>query len=143
MPLWVIAHTPTTFSNEEKQELAKAITTLYTKVQIPAFYVNVQFLELAPPNVYVGGDIPDKYAGITIHHIARAFDSDAAKKKFLDKVDSILTPRLKPKNMNWEYFIQQAPGDTWRMNGIVPPPTGSELEKEWLRRNKPVGEGNL
>jgi len=143
MPLWVIAHTPTTFSNEEKKELAQAITTLYTKVGIPAFYVNVQFFEMASTNMYIGGETPEKFAGIAIHHIARAFDNDVSKTKFLDKVDSILTPRLKPKNMNWEYFIQQAPGDTWRMNGIVPPQAGSELEREWLRRNKPVEEGHL
>jgi hypothetical protein len=56
----------------------------------------------------------------------------------LDKVDSILTPRLGEKGADWEYFIQETPRDLWRVNGMVPPAPGSEFEKGWLRLNKPV-----
>jgi phenylpyruvate tautomerase PptA (4-oxalocrotonate tautomerase family) len=141
MPLWVFTHTQNTFSAAEKSELAKLITVLYVKVHIPAFFVNVQFLELAPTDIYVGGEgrsEASKYAAISIYHPARAFDNDASKKKFLDKVDSILTPRLGEKGADWEYFIQETPRDLWRVNGMVPPAPGSEFEKEWLRLNKPV-----
>jgi hypothetical protein len=56
MPLWVFTHTQNTFSAAEKSELAKLITVLYVKVHIPAFFINVKFLELAPTGIYVGGE---------------------------------------------------------------------------------------
>lgn len=141
MPLWVFAHTPNAFSLEEKKELAQTITAIYTRLQIPAFYVNVQFFEMDPTNQYVGGESPSNFTTISIYHIARAFDNESAKQKFLNKADSILTPRMKAKGMNWEYFIQQTPVDLWRINGFPPPGFGSELEKLWFRLNKPVEEG--
>ncbi|KAN0091749.1 putative oxalocrotonate tautomerase [Hyaloscypha variabilis] len=141
MPLWVFTHSQNTFSPLEKKELAQIITNLYVKVLIPAFFVNLQFIELALSDIYVGGEGRSeslKYTSISMYHPARGFDNDDSKKRFLDKVDSILTPRFQAKGMDWEYFIQETPRDLWRINGIAPPVAGSELEKEWFRLNKPI-----
>jgi hypothetical protein len=143
MPLWVFTHSHDTFSPSEKSELAQLLTNLYVKVLIPAFFVNVQFIELGPTDIYVGGEGRSsfsKYTSISIYHPARGFDNDASKKRFLDKVDSILTPRFQEKGMDWEYFIQESPRDLWRINGVTPPAAGSEREKEWFRLNKPTLE---
>ncbi|KAL2222620.1 putative oxalocrotonate tautomerase [Thermoascus aurantiacus ATCC 26904] len=140
MPLWVFAHTPGAFSPEEKKDLAQAITRIYTRLNLPAFYVNVQFFEMAPSDIYVGGESLSNFTTISIHHVARAFDSESSKQKFLGEVDSVLNPRLQPKGINWEYFVQEAPRELWKINGLVPPPTGSELEKKWFRLNRPVVE---
>ncbi|KAL1638563.1 hypothetical protein SLS58_008776 [Diplodia intermedia] len=140
MPLWLFTHSTGTFSNEEKEGLAKEITRLYTKIGLPAFYVNTQFFERGPYNIFRGGKSPGKFTTITIYHVARYFQNEAERDLFLEKVDLILNPVLKPKGMDWEYFIQEAPREYWKINGIIPPPTGSELEKKWLAANRPVQE---
>lgn len=55
MPLWVIYHPPTTFDAATKSELSKAITSIYTAGNLPAFYVNVVFVPVAADNFYIGG----------------------------------------------------------------------------------------
>ncbi|KAK0615448.1 hypothetical protein DIS24_g11807 [Lasiodiplodia hormozganensis] len=140
MPLWLFTHSAGAFSAEEKEELAKKITRLYTKIGLPAFYVNTQFFERGPFDIFCGEESPKKFTTISIYHVARAFQNEAQRDKFLEKVDGILNPMLKPKGMSWEYFIQEAPREYWKINGIIPPPTGSEMEKKWLAANKPIEE---
>lgn len=56
MPLWIIYHPPTTFQEEDvKQALAKEITSIYTSVSLPAFYVNVFFIPVAASSYFIGG----------------------------------------------------------------------------------------
>jgi phenylpyruvate tautomerase PptA (4-oxalocrotonate tautomerase family) len=55
MPLWIIYHPPTTFSDPEtKRALAKAITDIYTAAPLPAFYVNVLFQPIEADSFYIG-----------------------------------------------------------------------------------------
>lgn len=141
MPLWLFTHSAGVFTPEDKQDLAKAITRLYTRVGLPESYVNVQFFERGPYDIFCGEESPKKFTTISIYHVARTFGTEAHRDKFLEKADQILNPRMKAKGMSWEYFIQESPREYWKINGIIPPPTGSDLEKKWLAANKPVEEG--
>ncbi|CZR65183.1 uncharacterized protein PAC_15083 [Phialocephala subalpina] len=140
MPLWSINHSPECFSQEEKTAMAKAITKLYQAYGLPAFYVQVIFNEIPPTSLFIGGEGHSKFAGVSIYHVARAFQSDGQKKRFLDDADSVLNPVLGPKGMDWEYFVTESPRDLWKTNGIVPPETGSDLEKKWIEENRPVSK---
>ena len=45
---------------------------------------------------------------------------------------------FEPKGMDWEYWVQGASRDLWKIDGIVPPPTGSEMEMQWKELSRPV-----
>ncbi|CAG7944543.1 unnamed protein product [Penicillium nalgiovense] len=138
MPTWDIKHSPNTITAAEKEQLAKSITSLYVSRGLPAFYVQVHFSEDIPGTAFVGGEPHANFAAVTIYHVARAFKSDEAKRRFLASVDEILNPVFEPKGMDWEYFIAEASRDLWKMNGLVPPEPGSEGEKKWAEVNKAV-----
>ncbi len=54
MPLWHIYHPQGTYGDHEsKAALAKAITSVYTEVGLPAFYVNVYFHPIAGENIWI------------------------------------------------------------------------------------------
>lgn len=138
MPSWYIKHSPNTITAPEKEQLAKSITRLYVSVGLPAFYVQVHFIENIPGTSFVGGELHPNFAALTIYHIARAFKTDEAKRGFLAAVDEILNPFFEPKGMEWEYFIAESSRDLWKINGLVPPQPGSEGEKKWAELNKAV-----
>ena len=46
MPLWKVYYTEGAYTDEDKQDFAERITELYTKYNLPAFYVNTMFHEL-------------------------------------------------------------------------------------------------
>jgi phenylpyruvate tautomerase PptA (4-oxalocrotonate tautomerase family) len=138
MPVWYIKHSPNTIKALEKEQLAKSITKHYVSVGLPAFYVQVHFDEDVPGTTFVGGEPHPKFAAITIYHIARAFKNDEAKQRFMTAIDGILNPLFEPKGMEWEYFIAETSRDLWKINGLVPPETGSEGEKKWAELNKAV-----
>ncbi len=56
MPLWHVYHPEGTYSSHEaKAELSQAITSIYTGVGLPAFYVAVWFHPFSGENIWVGG----------------------------------------------------------------------------------------
>jgi hypothetical protein len=86
MPLWTIYHPPSTFTSPStKSALARAITSIYTAVPLPAFYVNVLFQPIEADSFYIGGvarpssprdeavgpDSTKPFIRITIQNIAR------------------------------------------------------------------------
>jgi phenylpyruvate tautomerase PptA (4-oxalocrotonate tautomerase family) len=73
MPLHRIFHTPGTFSEEDKQEMAKRITDFYVKMAgLPAFYVYVMFVPLEPQDFYVGGkpNVGGKFVRLLVDHVS-------------------------------------------------------------------------
>ncbi|KAJ5617202.1 Tautomerase [Penicillium hordei] len=138
MPSWHIRHSPDTITAPEKEQLAKSITKLYVSYGLPAFYVQVHFIENIPGSSFVGGEPHPKSAALEIYHVARAFFTDEAKQRFLAAVDEILNPFFEPKGMEWEYFIIESSRDLWKINGLVPPQPGSEEEKKWAELNRAV-----
>ena len=141
MPLWDFNLSPNVLSDSEKASLAKAITKIYTEGGgLPAFYVQIRFTEDNPSSKFVGGEKHTNFVYLQIYHLARTFRSDEHKKAFLRMVDSVLNPVLVPKGSDWEYFVTESPRDLWKINGIYPPPAGSQEEKQWAKLNRPLGE---
>jgi phenylpyruvate tautomerase PptA (4-oxalocrotonate tautomerase family) len=138
MPRWLIQHSPNTLTPEEKSQLAQQITQVYVGVGLPAFYVQVHFTEQPAGTSFIGAEQHSNFVALTIHHLARTMTTDEQRQRFLNRIDSILTPMFEPKGIDWEYYVTEAPRDLWKINGLVPPATGSEEEKVWARENRAV-----
>jgi phenylpyruvate tautomerase PptA (4-oxalocrotonate tautomerase family) len=69
MPLWRIFAHPETFSHDQRKGLAEAVTKLYKA--LPAFYVNVIFIDVKEEQVWVGGQAKSNFVRIVVEHIAR------------------------------------------------------------------------
>lgn len=78
---------------------------------------------------------------ITINHIARQLPDEESRKKFLGAADKILAPVFEGGDWVWEYFLIESSRDLWKVNGMVPPETDSELERIWREEGFPVKEG--
>ena len=139
MPLWDFHVSSNVLSFEEQHRLSKAITRIYTRIGLPAFYVQVRFTE-GQSSCFVGGNFTNQFVCIQIDHVARSFATNEQKERFLNKVDEVLNPVLKSKGVQWEYWIQEGPRDLWKIDGVTPPPTGSEMEKKWAKLNAPYVE---
>ncbi|KAF1976043.1 hypothetical protein BU23DRAFT_59704 [Bimuria novae-zelandiae CBS 107.79] len=147
MPLYMIYHPKGTFStNEEKGALAKDITALYTAIPLPAFYVNVIFMPLESDQIWIGGiprpsphsaangpggDTSIPFIRITIEHIARALRTKEIRDSFLARLDKALKPHIEDEGFDWEYSLDETSRDLWKVQGLVPPQTETEAEREW------------
>ena len=140
MPTWDFHLGSNLFSTEEKEHLAKSITKLYQASGLPAFYVRVRFNENQPTNVYTGGESDPGFIVIQVWHLARTMPTDEIKKRFLQGVDKVLNPFMEAKGLDWEYYVNESPRDLWKINGLVPPPPNSEMEKRWVKENRAIGE---
>ena len=136
MPLWTIHHTPGTFTDEEKQRLASNITDHYEKIGLPRFYVVTLFHETRPEDFYVGGEPAPVGVRITIDHIARHNPDRESRRRAAQWVEGILRPHLERKaGLHWEFHVDETSEDLWMINGLVPPPGGSDAEKHWAETN--------
>ncbi|KAH7696573.1 hypothetical protein AAVH_36354 [Aphelenchoides avenae] len=138
MPLHRIYHANGAFTDDQKQDLATAITDVYVSRGLPAFYVVVLFVPLEKDSFFIGGKGTDKFVRITVQHLARHFDSKEQGRKFLDIYEAAIAKYIKEQGYDWEVSIELVDRDLWRENGLIPPPPNSEAEKEWKRLNKPV-----
>ncbi|MDZ7886620.1 MAG: tautomerase family protein [Mycobacterium sp.] len=136
MPLWTIHHTPGIFTDTEKRELASRITDHYEKIGLPRFYVVAVFNETTPVNLYVGGEPTPVGVRVVIEHIARSSVDSAGRQRTTRWIKSILEPYLdRHKGLHWEFHVDETSEELWMINGLVPPPAGSETEREWFRAN--------
>ncbi|ETI25443.1 hypothetical protein G647_02216 [Cladophialophora carrionii CBS 160.54] len=150
MPLWRIFSHPSTFSPVQRQDLAKAVTALYVSRGLPAFYVNVIFVDLpdadgANPSCFVGGEPRPNFVRVVVEQIARtmaASDTDQGKerrRKWMDLINETLKPSIIDRpEIDWELHIYETPRDLWRIQGLDPPPAFSDAEKVWVEKNKPI-----
>ncbi|PKS12437.1 hypothetical protein jhhlp_000643 [Lomentospora prolificans] len=150
MPLWQVYHPEGTFATEaSKQAFAQDITNIYTtKLNLPAFYVVVNFIPFLPSNMYVGGkpkaDKP--FIRIVIEHIAvHTNNSESAQRMMTSFIDAALKPHVYDKGYDCEYHADETPRGFWKINGLVPPPHKSDGEKIWFRENAavPLEDGKL
>lgn len=138
MPLWRIYHPERFFSGDEQTQLASSITELYTNF-LPAFYVDVLFIPLAHTNIYIGGKPRNNFVRFAGEHIARKFDGDKARMTAMVKRFNLaVTPLMKAKDADWEVHIAETPFELWSINGMQPPPPGSEQEESWRAHGRPV-----
>ena len=136
MPLWTIHHTPGIFSDEEKHQLAARITDHYERIGLPRFYVVTIFNETRPGDFYVGGEPTQVGVRIVIDHIARKGTDKESREQITRWIKRILQPYMeKHEGLHWEFHADETSEDLWMINGLVPPPGGSEAEKAWATAN--------
>ncbi|KAK0738777.1 putative oxalocrotonate tautomerase [Schizothecium vesticola] len=140
MPLWIIYHPEGIFpTSSSKQSLAEAITLFYTSIGLPAFYVVVNFVPLPPSNIFMGGKIPPAsrpFVRFVINHVAMHQASATIMTFAAGRMTEMLGPHV--EGCDWELHVDETPKELWRINGIVPPPNGSEAEKLWAETNRAV-----
>ena len=136
MPLWTIHHTPDFFTAEDKRELASRITDHYEKAGLPRFYVVVIFNETRSDHLYVGGESTPVGLRVVIDHIARHAPDKENRNRIAHWINSILQPYLDGKDdLHWEFHVDETSEDLWMINGLIPPPMGSDAEKRWVADN--------
>jgi phenylpyruvate tautomerase PptA (4-oxalocrotonate tautomerase family) len=136
MPLWTIHHTPGIFSDEEKQLFASRITDHYERIGLPRFYVVVIFDEAQPEDFYVGGERTPVGVRIVIDHIARRGSDKESREQITRWLKRIVRPHMETHpGLHWEFHADETSEDLWMINGLVPPPGGSEVEKAWATAN--------
>ena len=116
MPLWDFHLAPGILSYQEKEQLSEAITAIYTRMGLPAFYVQVRFNE-GTASMFISGKSASKFVSIQIYHVARNIPNPKEGEKFLVKTDSVLTPVFGPKGVQWEYWITESDRALWKING--------------------------
>jgi phenylpyruvate tautomerase PptA (4-oxalocrotonate tautomerase family) len=136
MPLWNIHHTPGIFTDDDKHQLASRIADHYEKVGLPRFYVVTLFHETRPENFYVGGEPSPAGVRIAIDHIARRNPDQKTRRRTAQWIKGMLQTQLEQHaGLHWEFHADETSEDLWMINGIVPPPGGSDAEKNWAKQN--------
>lgn len=139
MPMWTIHHSPGTFTVDERRRLAEAITDYYADVVgLPRFYVVTIFQEIAPENIYVGGKPTAHVARVVIDHIARRAPDSTTRQRMAHRISDLLAPlTARHPDVHWEFHIDETSEELWMINGLVPPPPGSDAEKAWAAVDAP------
>ncbi|MFA7763258.1 tautomerase family protein [Streptomyces sp. NPDC048723] len=136
MPLWTVHHTPGIFSDAEKHQLASAIADHYEKVGLPRFYVVTLFQETRPEDFYIGGEPVPVGVRVVIDHIARRNPDQESRRRTARWIRQILQPHLeRHAGLPWEFHVDETSADLWMINGLVPPPCGSDAERNWAAQN--------
>jgi len=95
MPLWRIYCNSDAFSPEERTGLAQSITSLYTNMGLPAFYVNVLFIDVPEQNFLIGGQQTKNMIRFSVEHVARAMPSADSEEgrlrisKWMDRISNV------------------------------------------------------
>ncbi len=136
MPLWKIYHPVGTFSVEDKQAIAKQITSIYK--MLPQFYVGVVFQAISKDSFYVGGEPADNFIRIWVDHIARTIDEEDMKVRFLNACARLLAPFIADRGLRWEMHVDETPFSLWSIDGLRPPQPNSLAEQRWKADNRPT-----
>jgi phenylpyruvate tautomerase PptA (4-oxalocrotonate tautomerase family) len=135
MPLWKIYHPPGAYTAADKQGLAQAITSVYSR-SMPKFYVGVVFQEVSADNFYIGGEPHPGFVRIWVDHIARTFQSDEMKVGFFTRMNKLLAPWIADRGYDWEMHVDETPFDLWTIQGHFPPRQGTVDEQRWMAENR-------
>ena len=138
MPLWNVYHPAGAYSDEEKREFAKLATSIYESAGLPRFYVVTLFHEVGRGSFYVGGEPVDDVVRVAIDHIARHAEDPARQESVRSRVSSVIKSFATAKGLRWEFHVDNTPRDLWMINGLVPPPTGSNAEQQWAKENRAI-----
>jgi phenylpyruvate tautomerase PptA (4-oxalocrotonate tautomerase family) len=138
MPLWNVYHPVGVYSEAEKREFAKAVTSLYGAGGLPRFYVWTLFHEVDRDSFYVGGEPVDDCVRVAIDHIARHAEDPARRESVRRRIGALIQPFATAKGLRWEFHVDNTPRDLWMIDGLIPPPTGSDAEKLWAQENRAI-----
>jgi phenylpyruvate tautomerase PptA (4-oxalocrotonate tautomerase family) len=153
MPLWQLFTPKDAFTSEEKRDLAERITNVYSGpdavktigIELPRFYTSVVFHEFSSDSFFVGGEPRDQFIQIEVVHIARVTEEVAELigvsvadllGSYFQMVDKALKPYVADRGYECEFHVETAPFETWRIDGLTPPPPDSEAERRWAKDNK-------
>ena len=50
----------------------------------------------------------------------------------------MIEPFAAAKGLGWEFHVDETPRDLWMIDGLVPPPTGSDAEKAWVEEDRAI-----
>ncbi|CAK5272662.1 unnamed protein product [Mycena citricolor] len=134
------------YSDAEKAALAKGITALYAAppISLPEFYVVVAFIELEQGSFFVGAETKraDNMVRIQVEHLAGKFPVGeagvASKRDFIARYEDIIKPYTAGRGVDWEIGVQECDAHLWHLNGMAPPPLGSEQAELWKKENKAI-----
>ncbi|MER7948729.1 tautomerase family protein [Streptomyces sp. NPDC096079] len=136
MPLWTVHHTPGVFSDDDKHRLASAVADHYEKAGLPRFYVVTLFHEVRPEDFHVSGDPTPVGVRITVDHIARHNPDGDSRRRTARWIREMLRPHLdRVAGLHWEFHVDETSEELWMINGLVPPPGGSDAERHWAEQN--------
>ncbi|RAR10490.1 UPF0187-like protein [Stemphylium lycopersici] len=120
MPLWIIYHPDGTFEDDASREaLAAEITTIYTGIGLPAFYVITNFVKMPGNTMLVGGKkVTGKpFIRIVVEHIAvRLPNEDETYRKTSNAIDAVLKPHIADKGYDWEFHVDETERRLWKVN---------------------------
>ena len=138
MPLWNVYHPAGAYTEQEKRDFADRVTSNYEARGLPRFYVVTLFHEVDRDSFYIGGEPADDVVRITIDHIARHLTDPATRESSRQRIGALIEPFAAGKGLRWEFHIDETPRDLWMINGLVPPPSSSDAEKQWARENRAI-----
>jgi len=69
---------------------------------------------------------------------ARRVEDPAKGEALRNQIGKLIQPFATAKGLRWEFHVDETPRDLWMINGLVPPPSGSDAEKLWARENRPI-----
>ncbi|MFJ6575535.1 tautomerase family protein [Streptomyces sp. NPDC091368] len=136
MPLWTVHHTPGVFSDADRRGLASSVADHYEKAGLPRFYVVTLFQETRSEDFYVGGEPASAGVRITIDHIARHHRDGDGRRRTARWIRRMVEPYLEGHaGLHWEFHVDETSEEMWMINGLVPPPGGSDAERHWAEQN--------
>ncbi|GAA2212641.1 tautomerase family protein [Nonomuraea monospora] len=138
MPLWQVYHPADAFSEQQKREFAEEATGFYTRFGLPGFYVVTLFHPVPPESFLVGGVPSGDTVRVVIEHIARHADDPGLRERMAGALGRLLARHTQERGLHCEFHVDETPRDLWMIDGLAPPPTGSEAERLWARENRPV-----
>ena len=116
--------------------MASRITSIYRA--LPKFYVGVVFQEVPKTSFFVCGEPVDDFVRIWVDHIARAFNDEELKGKFLGAVGQLLAPYIADRGLRWEMHVDETSFSLWTIQDLRPPLPTSDAEEPWAAENKPT-----
>ncbi len=85
---------------------------------------------------YVGGQPVTNGIRVVIDHIARSSSSAEERQQTARWIKRIMQPHIERyEGVYWEFHADETSSELWMIDGLVPPPGGSEAEKLWARQN--------
>lgn len=138
MPLWNVYHPAGVYTEQEKLEFAGRVTSDYAARGLPRFYVVTLFHEVDRGSFYVGGEPVNDRVRVAIDHIARHLADPASREASRQRIGALIQQFAAGKGLRWEFHIDETPSDLWMIDGLVPPPPGSDAGKLWAKENRAI-----
>jgi hypothetical protein len=136
MPLWNLHCNENAYSTEDKMSFAEAITGIYASGGDASILCLSRLPRDTAASLFIGGVARDNFVRISIDHIARSTLPED-RQKMLNFLNTHIDPFVKDRGFEWELHVDETPRDLWTVQGMFPPPSGSEEEQRRARENRP------